>query len=485
MSDDLTRLSAAETARRVKRGELKAVRVLEAHLERVRRLDEGLGAFLRLCEPEARAAAADVDARVAAGRPVGRLAGVPVALKDNLCTRGVETTCGSRFLEGWRPSYDAAVVERLRAEDALLIGKTNMDEFAMGSSTEHSAYRPTRNPHDPTRVPGGSSGGSAAAVAARLAPLALGSDTGGSIRQPASFCGVFGLKPSYGAVSRYGLVAYASSLDQIGPFARTAEDAALLLGAIAGHDPRDSTSAPGPRPDYLAEARGDLRGLRVGLPREYFGAGLAVEVETPVRAAAELLRSLGAELREVSLPHTESALDAYYVLAPCEASANLARFDGVRFGRRERGDGSLAGLYGASRARGFGEEVRRRILIGTYALSAGYFDAYYRTAQKVRTLVRRDFAEAFRSVDLLLTPTAPTPPFRFGEKADPLSMYLMDVYNVPCNMAGIAGLSMPCGRTPEGLPVGVQLLGPAGSEGLLLRAAARYQEQAPFPECAL
>ncbi|MEK7657400.1 MAG: Asp-tRNA(Asn)/Glu-tRNA(Gln) amidotransferase subunit GatA, partial [Elusimicrobiota bacterium] len=403
--------------------------------------------------------------------------------KDNILVKGFEATCGSRMLKGHTAVYDATVVERLRAEDAVLLGKTNLDEFAMGSSTENSAFFPTRNPWRLDRVPGGSSGGSAAAVAARMAPLALGSDTGGSIRQPASFCGVLGLKPAYGTVSRYGLVAFASSLDQIGPIARNAEDAALALSVIAGADPRDSTCAPSSGAEYARALEGDLSGLRVGVPREYFPAGLDAEVAESVRAAGEELRALGARVVEVSLPNTAHALSSYYILAPSEASANLARFDGMRYGFSAAGGSSmpLRSRYEESRGGGFGAEVKRRIMVGTYALSSGYYDAYYRRAQKVRTLVRSDFEKAFAEADILLTPTAPTPSFRFGEKADPLQMYLSDVFTIPCNMAGIAGLSVPCALSTEGLPIGFQLLGPSGSEGLLLRAAARYQERRPFP----
>ena len=413
---------------------------------------------------------------MASGRRPGRLAGVPVALKDNICVRGVETTCASKMLRGHRAAFDATVVERLRSEGAVLIGKTNMDEFAMGSSTENSAFFATRNPWDMSRVPGGSSGGSAAAVAARLSPLALGSDTGGSIRQPAAFCGVVGLKPGYGTVSRYGLIAYASSLDQIGPLARTVEDAAVALSVIAGHDPKDSTSAMTASKDYAAESCGDIRGLRVGVPREYFSEGLSAEILQAMQSAKAVLREAGASFVDVSLPHTRYALSAYYILAPSEASANLARFDGMRYGLSAGGAlASLSERYEASRGLGFGAEVKRRIMLGTYSLSSGYYDAYYRKAQKVRTLIRRDFEEAFSKADLLLTPTTPTTSFRLGEKSDPLQMYLSDVYTIPCNMAGLAGISLPCALSAQGLPIGAQILAAPGDEGRLLRAAARFE----------
>jgi len=475
-------LSAVETARQVGRGALKAEDVVRGALERIRRRDARVSAFLEVLDDAALESARAVDRKVARGLPVGRLAGVPVAVKDNILVSGARATCGSRILEGYRAPYDATAVERLRGADAVLVGKTNLDEFAMGSSTENSAFGPTRNPWDLSRVPGGSSGGSAAAVACGMVPLALGSDTGGSVRQPAALCGVVGLKPTYGTVSRYGLAAYASSLDQIGVLARSAADAALGLGAVSGGDPRDSTSAArGPR-DFLALSEGGLEGVRIGLPKEYFGGGLDPEVEASVRSAAESLRGLGARLQDVSLPHTRCALSAYYIIAPSEASANLARYDGVRYGRRAGGPG-LQEMYEETRGRGFGPEVKRRIMLGTYALSAGYYDAYYRKAQGVRTLVRRDFEEAFSLVDLLLTPTSPSVAFRFGEKKDPLQMYLSDVFTVPCNLAGLPGLSLPCGLSSEGLPIGLQLLGRPHEEDLLLRAGRRFEEARPLPAC--
>jgi aspartyl-tRNA(Asn)/glutamyl-tRNA(Gln) amidotransferase subunit A len=408
--------------------------------------------------------------------------GVPVALKDNLATRDQPLTCGSRILENFVSPYDATVVEKLRAAGAVLLGRLNLDEFAMGSSTENSAFGPTRNPWDPARIPGGSSGGSAAAVAAREVPAALGSDTGGSVRQPAAHCGVVGLKPTYGRVSRYGLVAYASSLDQVGVLTRTVRDAATLLGVIAGHDPRDATSLPEPVPDYRAAlGPGDLRGLKLGLPREYRIPGLHPEVRAAVDAAVNQLQALGAEPVEVSLPHTPYALAAYYIIAPAEASANLARFDGVRYGLRVAGADPTE-MYQRTRGAGFGPEVKRRILLGTYVLSRGYYDAYYLRAQKVRTLIRQDFLRAFEQVDALVTPTTPGPAFKLGEKAsDPLQMYLEDIFTLSCNLAGLCGISLPCGFTRQPrLPIGLQLLGPPLGEATLLRIAHAYEQATPW-----
>lgn len=448
---------------------------LEAALVRVARHEPRVHAFLHLDAQRARAEAAAWDRRYAAGEDLPPLAGVPVALKDNLCTRDAPTTCGSRILEGWRPPYDATVVARLRAAGAIVLGKTNMDEFAMGSSTEHSAFGPTRNPWDLDRVPGGSSGGSAAAVAAGFVPLALGSDTGGSIRLPAGFCGVVGLKPTYGRVSRYGLVAFASSLDQVGPLARDVEDCALLLGAIAGHDPLDSTSARLPTPDWHAALRQDPRGLRVGVVRETFGNGVAPGVAAAVREALRALEGLGLAVEEMALPTLEVALPAYYLLAPAEASANLARYDGMRYGLRVAG-ADLLDTYRQTRREGFGQEVKRRIMLGTYALSAGYYDAYYLRAQKVRTLVVRDFERAFARVDVVAMPVAPTPAFAIGERAaDPLQMYLADVFTIPVNLAGLPGLALPCGFA-DGLPVGLQLVGRPFDEATLLRVGHAYQQ---------
>jgi aspartyl-tRNA(Asn)/glutamyl-tRNA(Gln) amidotransferase subunit A len=474
--------SVAALARDVSSGKASAEEVLQALLKRIRAWQPRLGAYIRLLEESALARARAVDAKHRRGEPMGRLAGVPVAVKDNMLVRGVETTAGSRILQGHIASYDATVVERLQDEDAVILGLTNMDEFAMGSSTENSAFQATRNPWDLERVPGGSSGGSAAAVAAGLCSLALGSDTGGSIRQPASFCGVVGLKPTYGRVSRHGLIAFASSLDQIGPLARTVEDAALALSVIAGADPMDSTCAAMPVPDYLKELEAGVKGLRIGLPKEYFLPGLDPEVESAVRAAVEALRVLGAEVREVSLPHTRYAVSSYYIVAPSEASSNLARFDGVRYGRRSPEAKTLEELYELSRGEGFGPEVKRRIMLGTYALSAGYYDAYYGKAQRVRTLIKGDFAAAFQQVDVIAAPTAPTPAFRLGEKtADPVAMYLCDVFTIPSSMAGNASISLPCGLTKGGLPIGLQLIADSFCEGTLLRAAAAFEGARPFP----
>jgi len=458
-----------------RRGDLTPTAVAETYLARIDALDGRVGAYLTVVREQALAAARESELRWRAGAPLGPLDGAPVALKDVLCTVGVRTTCGSKMLESFVPPYDATTVERLRAAGAVILGKTNMDEFAMGSSTEHSAFHPTRNPWDLTRVPGGSSGGSAAAVAGALAAGAFGSDTGGSIRQPAAFCGVVGLKPTYGRVSRYGLIALASSLDQIGPFAQDVTDAALLLGAVAGHDRRDSTSIQAPVPDYSAELRKGIAGLTLGLPDEYFIDGMDPDVERAVRGAIEVLKGLGARIERVSLPTTKHSLAAYYVILPAEASSNLARYDGVKFGLRVPGR-DLVEMESRTRAVGFGAEVKRRIMLGTYALSAGYYDAYYGKAQSVRTLVRREFAAAFARVDLIVAPTTPNVAFKHGEKEDPLSMYLNDVFTIPGNLAGIPGVSVPCGFGATGLPIGLQLLGRPLDEARVLRAAYAYEQ---------
>ncbi|MBI3105277.1 MAG: Asp-tRNA(Asn)/Glu-tRNA(Gln) amidotransferase subunit GatA [Candidatus Rokubacteria bacterium] len=472
----LTRLTIEELGARFRRGEATPSQAAAAYLERIEALDGRVNAFLTVTRQAALGQAAEAGARFTAGRPLSPLDGVPIALKDLLCTRGIRTTCGSRILDRFVPPYDATVMARLRAAGAVLLGKLNMDEFAMGSSTEHSAFFPTRNPWDLDRVPGGSSGGSAAAAAADLAAATLGSDTGGSIRQPAAFCGTVGLKPTYGRVSRYGLIAFASSLDQIGPFAKTVADAALVLGVIAGADPRDSTSVDVPVPDYRAALEGGIEGLRVGIPAEYFIDGIDPEVEAAVKAAIEVLRGLGARPEAVSLPHTRYGLAAYYVIAPAEASSNLARYDGVKYGLRVPGGRDLIEMYGRTRAAGFGAEVKRRIMLGTYALSAGYYDAYYGKAQRVRTLVRRDFQEAFERVDVLAAPTTPGVAFTLGEKTDPLQMYLNDILTIPVNLAGLPGVSVPAGFTTSGLPIGLQLIGRAFDESTVLRAAHAYQQ---------
>jgi aspartyl-tRNA(Asn)/glutamyl-tRNA(Gln) amidotransferase subunit A len=444
---------------------------------RIKQEDPEIGAFLTLSKERAHAKAAEIDKLAAAGNPLPPLAGVPVAIKDVMVTCDVRTTAGSRILEKFVPPYDCTAVARLEAAGAVILGKLNCDEFAMGSSTENSAYHPVRNPHDKTRVPGGSSGGSAAAVAANMAVATLGSDTGGSIRQPASFCGVVGLKPTYGRVSRYGLIAFASSLDHIGPLAKTVKEIALVLCTIAGRDPMDSTSANEPVPDYVAELEKPVEGLKVGIAKEYFGDGLDPEVRAAVEAAIQKLAELGCEVVPVSLPHTEYAVPAYYIVATAEASSNLARYDGVRYGFRVRNPRSLSDMYRLTRDGGFGLEVKRRIMLGTYVLSAGYYDAYYLKAQKVRTLLTRDFEEAFKKVDVIAAPTAPTAAFRLGEKInDPLAMYLADIYTVTANLAGIPGISVPCGESHEKLPIGLQLFGKHFDEATLLRVAHAYEQ---------
>jgi len=480
MQQHLTRLSAADIAAAISDGDVSATEVTRAHLDRIAEVDERVHAFLHIDDEGALATAAAVDAKRKAGEPLGPLAGVPLALKDVMTMRGIPTTCGSRILEGWRPPYDSTVVERLRAADVVILGKTNMDEFAMGSSTEHSAYGPSHNPWDLDRIPGGSGGGSAAAIAAFEAPLAIGTDTGGSIRQPAAVTGTVGVKPTYGGVSRFGLVALASSLDQAGPCARTVEDAALLHAAIAGHDPRDSTSLTDPVPAVVEAARrGDVRGLRVGLVKELSGEGYQAGVTQRFNEAVDILTELGAEVVEVSCPHFDYALAAYYLILPAEASSNLARFDGMRFGLRAGDNGELGveEVMSLTREAGFGAEVKRRIMIGTYALSSGYYDAYYGQAQKVRTLIQRDFAAAFEQADVLISPTAPTTAFRIGEKVDdPIAMYLNDVATIPVNLAGNCAMSLPIGLAPEdGLPVGLQIMAPARADERLYNAGAALE----------
>ena len=461
-------------------GKVTSRQLVEAVFRCIRATNPAINTFITLNESEAVRKAEEVDARISAGNPVGPLAGIPVALKDLLCTRGLLTTAGSRILENFVPPYDATSVTRLRDADAVIVGKLNMDEFAMGSSNENSAYGPARNPHDTSRVPGGSSGASAASVAANQTVLALGTDTGGSIRLPASFCGVVGLKPTYGRVSRYGLIAYASSLDQIGPVARNVRDAALLLNVIAGHDPRDSTSVDLPAPDYTARLDAGVAGRTIGLPMGYFGEGLDDEVRASVFRGVEVLKEAGAEIREIDLPiacHPACSIAAYYIIATGEASSNLSRYDGVKYGSRAEGD-DLIDMYCRTRSAGFGEEVKRRIMLGTYALSAGYYDAYYLRAQRVRTLVKEDFDRAFESCDLLAAPVSPTPAFPIGAKIDdPLQMYLSDIYTVSVNLAGIPAISVPCGVSGEGLPIGLQLLAPAFMEENLFRAAYVVEQE--------
>lgn len=470
---DLLNLSASEIASKVKAGELTARESVEASLSRIESVEPRVKALLTVMAEEALATADALDARRAAGETLPPLAGVPIVLKDNMCTRGTRTTAGSKILGNFVPPYDATVVKRLREAGAIIVAKANLDEFAMGSSTENSGFFTSCNPWDLERVPGGSSGGSAAAVSACEVPVALGSDTGGSIRQPAGFCGVLGLKPTYGRVSRYGLIAYASSLDQIGPFGRTVEDCALVLNAIAGHDPLDSTSANVPVPDYLPACKRDIQGLRIGVPTEFFGQGVSEEVAEVVRAAIAKFVELGASVAECSLPTTEYALAAYYIIAPAECSSNLARFDGVKYGHRTKELAGHIGLTEKSRDEGFGAEVKQRIMIGTYALSAGYYDAYYKRAQQVRTLIRQDYEKAFEQFDVLVTPVTPTPAFKAGEKADPFAMKLADVCTLPINMAGVPAISVPAGFV-EGLPVGIQIIAPHFQEERLFQAAGAF-----------
>ncbi len=456
-----------------------AFALAETHYERIQKEDGQIGAFLTLSRDRAMEQADRIDRMATEGKPLPPLAGVPVGIKDVMSTRGVRTTAGSRILEKYVPPYDCTAVARLESAGAVVLGKMNCDEFAMGSSNENSGYGPVRNPRDLTRVPGGSSGGSAAAVAADMAVFTLGSDTGGSIRQPASFCGVVGLMPTYGRVSRYGLIAFASSLDHIGPMTKTVKDAATVLRTIAGRDPMDSTSADIPVPDYVAELEKPVRGLRIGVAKEYFGEGLDDEVRAAVEAAIEKLKGLGCEVVPVSLPHTPYAIPTYYIIATAEASSNLARYDGVRYSHRARGVRTLSEMYRRSHDEGFGAEVKRRIMLGTYALSAGYYDAYYLKAQKVRTLLTRDFDEAFQKVDAIVTPTSPTAAFRLGEKSnDPLAMYLADIYTVTADLAGIPGISIPCGQTREKLPIGLQILGKHFDEATVLRVAYAYEQSA-------
>jgi aspartyl-tRNA(Asn)/glutamyl-tRNA(Gln) amidotransferase subunit A len=472
--------SIRELHQQLVKKERSAVEITQEALERIQALEPKLHSFLCVTAERALEQAGAVDAKIAAGEEIGLLAGIPVGIKDNMCTKGIPTTCASRILENFVPPYESTATQKLADAGAVMVGKTNLDEFAMGSSTENSAYQVTANPWDLSRVPGGSSGGSAAAVSSEECVVALGSDTGGSIRQPASFCGVVGMKPTYGLVSRYGLVAYASSLDQIGPFANTVEDAAILLNAIAGHDPKDSTSLKVAIPNYAASLKPDLkpRGqLRIGIIKETFGEGLDPVVEQAVTKAVDVLQGLGAEIHIVSCPRFRYGLPTYYIIAPSEASANLARYDGVKYGYRAPDADNLLSMYTRTRATGFGTEVKRRIMIGTYALSAGYYDAYYLKAQKVRTLIKRDFEKAFGVVDVLICPTSPTTAFKAGEKTtDPLSMYLTDLMTIPVNLAGLPSLSLPCGFDEQGLPIGLQLIGDVLREDQLFQVAYAYEQ---------
>jgi aspartyl-tRNA(Asn)/glutamyl-tRNA(Gln) amidotransferase subunit A len=473
---ELESLSLSAAREQVRSGRISAVAQTEQHFERIAAADGQIHSFLRLTKERALEQAARVDAAAKAGDPLGPLAGVPVGIKDVLTTRGVETTAGSNTLKGYRPPYDATSVAKLEAAGAVVLGKLNCDEFAMGSSNENSAYGPVRNPRALDRVPGGSSGGSAAAVAAGFCVASLGTDTGGSIRQPAAFCGVVGVLPTYGRVSRYGLIAFASSLDRVGPFARSVEDAATVLEVIAGKDACDATSSDQPVGNYASELQKPVKGLRIGVPEEYFGEGLNAEIRTAVERALDDLRAAGCTIERVSLPHTNYAVPTYYVIATAEASANLSRFDGVRYGLRAEDANTLAAMYRKTRDEGFGAEVKRRILLGTYVLSAGYYDAYYRKAQQVRTLLARDFLAAFGKVDAIVCPVTPTPAFKLGEKTDdPLQMYLEDIYSVAASLAGICGMSVPAGETATGLPIGVQVLGRHFDEQTMLRVGAAIE----------
>ena len=473
---EITSLSLRQLSDCLRSGELTAVQAAEAYLASIRENDPSIRAYLSVLEEKAMGQAAETDRRRARGETLSPLAGVPAGIKDNICTKGAATTCASRMLEQFIPPYNAHVIEKLEEAGAVTLGKLNMDEFAMGSSTENSFFQITHNPRDPSRVPGGSSGGSAAAVAAGEAAFALGSDTGGSIRQPAAFCGVVGMKPTYGTVSRYGLVAFASSLDQIGPLTRDVADSAMVMDCIAGHDSRDSTSIRMDKLPYASQLGQDIRGIKIALPEEFFGEGLSEDVRKGIQLAARRFQDLGAEIVRVSMPALTHALPAYYIISSAEASSNLARFDGIRYGYRSPDYEDITSLYKNSRSEGFGEEVKRRIMLGTFALSSGYYDAYYKKALQVRTLITRDYSRIFAACDCILSPVAPTTAYKIGEKtANPLEMYLGDIYTVPVNIAGLPGLSMPCGAAADGLPVGMQLIGPAFSEPLLYRVGYAYE----------
>jgi aspartyl-tRNA(Asn)/glutamyl-tRNA(Gln) amidotransferase subunit A len=467
----------------IKKKEISPVELIQAVLKRIEEVDGKLNSYITLLGDHAIESAKEAEKEISSGTYLGPLHGVPIGLKDIFVMKGVRTTCGSKILENFIPPYDATVTQRLKNAGAIIVGKNNMDEFAMGSSTENSYFGPTKNPWDLERVPGGSSGGSAAAVSASLCFASIGTDTGGSIRQPAALCGIVGIKPTYGRVSRFGMIAFASSLDQGGPLTKTVEDAALVLNVIAGHDPRDSTSVNIPVPDYTRCLKDGIKGIRVGVPKEYFVEGIDTEIEKAVKDAIALVEDLGGVIEEISLPHTEYAVSTYYILAPSEASSNLARYDGVKYGFRGSDAKSLMDMYFKTRAEGFGNEVKRRIMIGTYALSSGYYDAYYLKAQRVRTLIKRDFEEAFKKVDVIMTPTSPEAAFKIGEKTDdPLKMYLSDIFTIPCNLAGLPGLSIPCGFTSSGLPIGLQILGKPFDEETLLRVAHNYEIHTSWKE---
>ncbi len=480
--NEVISLSVHELSEKLRSREVSSEEATRAYLSRIEDTEEQVHAYLSILEEEALASAREADKRLSGGgNHLSPLLGVPVAVKDLLCMKGTPTTCASKFLEKFIAPYDATAVRLLKEAGAVILGKLNMDEFAMGSSTEHSAFGPSRNPWNLETTPGGSSGGSAATVAARSCAASLGSDTGGSIRQPAACCGVVGMKPTYGRVSRYGLIAFASSLDQIGPFSRNIRDCAILLGAVSGHDPLDSTSANEPVPDFTEGLESGSKGMRIGIPKEYFIEGMDPDVESGVQEAIKVMEENGAEIQEISLPHSQYALPVYYIIASAEASSNLARYDGVRYGLRTSGTseeyGPLYGMYASSREEGFGDEVKRRIMLGTYALSSGYYDAYYTKAQRVRTLICREFEEVFQKVDVIMSATAPTPAFRFGERMDdPISMYLSDILTIPCNLAGLPGISQTCGTTSSGLPIGLQFLGKPFGETTVLRAAAAFEE---------
>lgn len=478
---EITNLTVHELKEKLAKKEITIPQIVESYVDRIGEKEEQVKSFITILEEQAKKQAGQIQSKKEAGEEVGSLAGIPIGIKDNICTKGIKTTCASKMLENFVSPYDATVIEKVKQEEMIPLGKLNMDEFAMGGSTEYSAFYKTRNPWDLSRVPGGSSGGSAAAVAANMVPWALGSDTGGSIRQPAAFCGVVGLKPTYGLVSRYGLVAFASSLDQIGPITKDVEDAALLLNVITGHDVKDTTSENKEKIDYTASLKQDVKGMKIGIPKEYYGEGIDSQVNEKLKEAIAIYKKLGAQVEEFSLDIVDYSLATYYIIACAEASSNLGRFDGIRYGYRAPEFSNLKELYRYSRSEGFGEEVKRRIILGTYVLSSGYYDAYYKKAQQVRTLVRKDFEEAFKKYDFLLTPTAPNVAFKIGSKTkDPLEMYLADICTVPVNIAGLPGISIPCGVNQEGMPIGMQLIGPRFGEQTILQAAYTFEQEIQF-----